>query len=480
MKTSFDESWKDWIKTNVESGQSKDGIFKILLDEGYTIDAIVEEMGYRPSVSLETLVNPFKANAGQARQAQAINYGTSIPLGQVYIPNANSHDNGKLELYELDNFLNAEECGKIVELIRSELRPSELSSFEQDQYYRTSRTCDLGIINDPFMKDIDNRICRIIGIDQSYSEVIQGQHYDVGQEFKAHTDYFEAHEIDTHGGKMGQRTFTIMIYLNDCEEGGETEFTNVGVKLKPTTGMAVIWSSLNEDGSTNEHSMHQAHPVIKGYKAVITKWFRSHSNNATQPPMFTKEANEYVPNYTESGIFHTRLPEELYEKITAFYQANREDLKDEHIPGDFVYNNEDMTQVSSSLVPLTQSLAREIHDSMKPLMESWCGKQLDPTFVYGIRVYHDKAVLVAHRDRLETHIISVIINVDQEVREDWPLIIEDNYYRSHAIILKPGDMVFYEGARLAHGRPIAFNGKSFANIFCHFKPTDYVPKHLAQ
>ena len=110
---------------------------------------------------------------------------------------------------------------------------------------------------------------------------------------------------------------------------------------------------------------------------------------------------------------------------------------------------------------------------MKPMLEAWCNKELAPTYVYGIREYQDKAVLKSHRDRIETHVISVIINVDQEVNEDWPLVIEDNYYRTHHIILKPGDVVFYEGARLRHGRPVAFNGKSFANIFCHFVPTDF-------
>ena len=75
---------------------------------------------------------------------------------------------------------------------------------------------------------------------------------------------------------------------------------------------------------------------------------------------------------------------------------------------------------------------------MKPLLEQWCGKTLKPTYVYGIRNYHRGAVLKAHRDQLETHVISTIINVDQNVDEDWLLEIDDNYYRRHQVILKPG------------------------------------------
>lgn len=124
------------------------------------------------------------------------------------------------------------------------------------------------------------------------------------------------------------------------------------------------------------------------------------------------------------------------------------------------------------LIDLSPELRTEIHETMQPLLEEWCGHKLDPTFVYGIRVYKDKAILQSHRDRVDTHIVSAILNVGQEVVEDWPLVIDDNYYRSHSVVMEPGDALFYEGARLTHGRPIAFNGKSFANIFCHFKPAD--------
>lgn len=479
MKKTFDASWKNWIKTNVDAGQCRDGIFKILLDEGYSYKAIKKEMAYEPSVSKDELVNPFDAVKQQAARQNISNYGAPINRSALFIPNAEKLSSDKLELYTLENFLNARECEKIVALVKSQLRPSGLSSYEQDQCFRTSRTCDLGEIKNKFMADIDDRICRIIGIDRSYSEVIQGQYYEVGQEFKAHTDYFEENEMESYGANMGQRTYTIMIYLNDVEEGGETDFLRVGAKFKPRCGMAVIWSSLNDDGSTNVDSMHQAMPVMKGYKAVITKWFRSYSRLTPAPAMFTKDANEYIPNYTKEGFYKSRLPEPLFQEIVEFYQTNKASLAAEDVPGDFIFNKKKKNKVSSSLVQLSDGLSADIHDAMKPLMESWCGKTLDPTYVYGIRVYHDQAVLKTHRDRLETHIISAIINVDQEVKKDWPLIIEDNYYRTHRVLLKPGEMVFYEGGRLTHGRPEAFSGKSFANIFCHFKPVDYVPKKFA-
>lgn len=475
MKTIFDESWKGWIKTNVNDGQDKNGIFKILLDEGYEYQAICREMNYQPSISPDQLVNPF----GDKKKTQATsNKGIVIDRSKLFIPNAKKLESAQLELYTLDDFLDQDECEKLIVRIKSNLKASTLSSYEADQSYRTSRTCNLAKINDEFVRGIHSRICRIVGIDPAYSEEIQGQYYEVGQEFKAHTDYFEPHEMKTHASKMGQRTYTFMIYLNEVEKGGATDFIHVKESFTPKTGMAVIWSSLNSDGTPNGDSMHQARPVEKGYKAVITCWFRSSAGVNNAPAMFTKEKNEYIPNYTRAGFLKTQLPNNLFVKITQFYQENKLSSKDEHVDGDFIYNKVRGNK-SSVLIDLSDALRKEIHDVMKPKMEKWCTKSLEPTYVYGIREYKNKAILKTHRDRFDTHIISAIINVDQKVNQDWPLVIEDNDYRTHHVILKPGDVVFYEGGRLKHGRPYAFDGDSFANIFCHFKPENYIPINLA-
>ena len=76
-------------------------------------------------------------------------------------------------------------------------------------------------------------------------------------------------------------------------------------------------------------------------------------------------------------------------------------------------------------------------------------------------------------DRLDTHAISAIINVAQDVDEDWPLYIEGLDGKVHSIVMKPGEMILYEGAKLIHGRPTKFVGNYFANMFVHFRPTTW-------
>lgn len=478
MKTEFNADWQNWIKTNVDNGQDKNGIFKILLDEGYSYQAIQREMQFEPTIPVDQLINPFAAAQTKQKQLVTDNYGQPIAIDSLFIPNGKPIHSQSVQLYTVENFLNNDECQHIIAAIESQLRPSELSSFEADSAFRTSRTCDLGTIDDSLIKEVDQRICKLLGVDESYSESIQGQHYTVGQEFKPHTDYFEQHEIVEHGAKMGQRTFTVMIYLNTVEQGGITSFTKIGHDIQPVQGLAVIWSSLNADGSPNPNTMHHAQPVLKGYKAIITKWFRSNSRLPEQSPMFVRGANDFIPNYTATGFSKAQLPGDMLEKIRKFYSSHQESQETEVVPGDFIFNSEHKKTKSSSLVDLSTDLREEIHHALKLLMEQWCGKELLPTYVYGIRVYHRGAVLKCHQDRLETHIISAIINIDQQVDQDWPLVIDDNYYRRHEVILKPGEVIFYEGGRLTHGRPYPLQGDSFANIFCHFKPADYIPRQL--
>ena len=79
------------------------------------------------------------------------------------------------------------------------------------------------------------------------------------------------------------------------------------------------------------------------------------------------------------------------------------------------------------------------------------------------RKYTNGSVLRMHVDTVNTHVVSAIINVDQDVDEDWPLLILDHDDNEHTLIMKPGDMVLYESAKLLHGRPGKYK---IAFIYC--------------
>ena len=110
------------------------------------------------------------------------------------------------------------------------------------------------------------------------------------------------------------------------------------------------------------------------------------------------------------------------------------------------------------------------------MLEEWSGSRLLPTFVYGIRRYLRGAQLKIHRDQEFTHIISAVLNITQDVDEDWHLHIDDHFFRRHKVTLSPGEMLIYEGQNLAHGRPEPLNGSSYNNIFVHYKPAAAPPE----
>lgn len=183
--------------------------------------------------------------------------------------------NDQLQMYVCQNFLSIEERASLIQLIDNNAKPSTLYAGTELEDFRTSFSCDLNP-HDPSVKSIDTKISNLLGVLPGYSEVIQGQRYDVGQQFKEHHDFFHTTEAYWQSERTngGQRSWTAMIYLNDDLEGGTTEFYKAKVGVRPLAGMLVAWNNMQPDGKQNNFSLHSGKPVTKGRKYIITKWFR--------------------------------------------------------------------------------------------------------------------------------------------------------------------------------------------------------------
>ncbi|KAA9018072.1 prolyl hydroxylase family protein [Sphingobium limneticum] len=181
----------------------------------------------------------------------------------------------ELTLFIQRDFLNAQDCAALVERIDASRRPSTIADANGDGYFRTSETCDLDHAN-PFVAAINARLDAFAGIATAHGEPIQGQRYDVGQEFKAHTDYFDPKGADyaRYCSVAGNRTWTLMIYLNEPAAGGATRFTKIGKTVQPETGKLLIWNNRLSSGEPNPASIHHGMKVRTGVKHVITKWYR--------------------------------------------------------------------------------------------------------------------------------------------------------------------------------------------------------------
>jgi len=180
-----------------------------------------------------------------------------------------------LELFIKRRFLTAQECMGLIERIDAGSRPSTLADDLGYEAFRTSDTCDLDSA-DPFVAAINDRLAAYAGIDPAHGEPMQGQRYAVGQEFKAHTDYFEPSggDYQRYCGRSGNRSWTMMIYLNEPGAGGATRFTAVDKMIQPETGKLLAWNNRLPDGAVNPATIHHGMKVRAGTKYIITKWFR--------------------------------------------------------------------------------------------------------------------------------------------------------------------------------------------------------------
>jgi prolyl 4-hydroxylase len=195
----------------------------------------------------------------------------------------------KPRAYVYESFLSDEEVKHVLDLaIQNGLSKSGVvnattgGSTVSD--IRTSTGTYIGKGHDGVIQRIENRIAAWSQIPVSHGESLQVLHYDPGQQYKPHFDYF-FHDA----GKKNNRIATVLLYLSDVEEGGETVFpkTNVptsrdlstfsecgnsGRSIKAKRGDALLFWSMTPGGELDSGSSHAGCPVIKGEKWTATKW----------------------------------------------------------------------------------------------------------------------------------------------------------------------------------------------------------------
>ncbi|MDJ0977210.1 MAG: 2OG-Fe(II) oxygenase [Erythrobacter sp.] len=181
----------------------------------------------------------------------------------------------KAEIFQCRDFIEPDLCDALITLIDRDRRPSTVADENGDEYFRTSETCDLEA-QEPAVQRLEGRLTALSGLDPAYGEPLQGQRYAVGQEFKAHTDYFTpgGPDWEEYCAVSGQRTWTFMIYLNAVEAGGATRFKALRKTFQPEPGKLVCWNNRRPDGAENPNTLHHGMKVRKGTKYVITKWYR--------------------------------------------------------------------------------------------------------------------------------------------------------------------------------------------------------------
>lgn len=106
-------------------------------------------------------------------------------------------------------------------------------------------------------------------------EEIQVVRYTKDGKYDPHYDGTECGESIEAPCLKNQRMATLLIYLNDDFEGGQTRFPNLNRSIKPKKGSAVFfWVSDPKTGLLFKETLHGGDPVMEGEKWIATQWIR--------------------------------------------------------------------------------------------------------------------------------------------------------------------------------------------------------------
>ncbi|GAB2297528.1 Probable prolyl 4-hydroxylase 7 [Dionaea muscipula] len=200
-------------------------------------------------------------------------------------------------------FLTGEECDHLIQLAKDKLEKSMVADNESgesvESEVRTSSGMFLRKAQDDVVARIEARIAAWTFLPIENGEAIQILHYEHGQKYEPHYDYFHDKVNQQLGG---HRIATVLMYLSDVEKGGETVFPDSQLKseqakddeswsecarkgyaVKPRKGDALLFFSLHPDATTDPSSLHGSCPVIDGEKWSATKWIHVMSFDKPAP-----------------------------------------------------------------------------------------------------------------------------------------------------------------------------------------------------
>jgi prolyl 4-hydroxylase len=288
--TQLPPEWQDWIRENLARGCAPQSL----------IDDMVRNR-FDP-IFARAAVNGVMA--GGTAFAMPFESQPKVAAGYVYetprLPAANVIRTSDREvrivtrlqrplIAVLDGVLSGEECDELIRRSADKMHRSTtvdpLSGKHEVIADRSSEGTFFQLNADPFIARLDRRIAEIMNWPIDHGEGLQVLHYGTGGEYKPHFDYFPPDEPGSHVQMTigGQRVSTLVMYLNDVEDGGTTIFPDVGLEVVPKKGSAVYFEYTNSQNQLDRLTLHGGSPVTRGEKWIVTKWMRQRRYGEAPP-----------------------------------------------------------------------------------------------------------------------------------------------------------------------------------------------------
>ena len=182
----------------------------------------------------------------------------------------------------LEGVLSDAECSDLIELARPRLRRSTVvdpgTGTNTVADYRNSEGMFFRLGETALIARLEQRFSALMNGPVENGEGLQLLRYGAGGDtFAPHFDFLIPSNATTSDSiaRSGQRLSTLIVYLNDVPQGGETVFPAVGLSVTPRRGNAVYFEYTNSHMQVGQKSLHAGAPVARGEKWVVTKWMRA-------------------------------------------------------------------------------------------------------------------------------------------------------------------------------------------------------------
>jgi len=102
-------------------------------------------------------------------------------------------------------------------------------------------------------------------------EPVQFLGYPVGGHYLGHNDGEHFNYETRQWERLMERDVSFLFYLNDQYGGGELEFYDLGLTIKPKKGMMIAFPSYKDFA-------HKVHPVTWGHRYSLVSWVATQKN----------------------------------------------------------------------------------------------------------------------------------------------------------------------------------------------------------
>ncbi|WP_156680542.1 2OG-Fe(II) oxygenase [Sphingomonas profundi] len=167
------------------------------------------------------------------------------------------------------------ECAHIATTARDMLEPASVVDPATGRFVahpvRTSHSAVIGPARETLVvQAINRRLAAASGTDVTQGEPLTVLHYAPGQQYRPHHD-----ALPPQIARGNQRVLTMLAYLNQGYEGGETRFTPNGPIVRGRAGDVLMFANVRPDGAPDPAAQHAGLPVTRGAKWLATRWIRA-------------------------------------------------------------------------------------------------------------------------------------------------------------------------------------------------------------